>query len=76
VGSHRSGPYKILAIFDGSESYWTSSAQTAIGVTAAPPEPATPEAAPDNTPIFAVIIAVVVAIVIGLLNLVTLRRRE
>ena len=42
--------YKVLATFEGSESYYMSSAQTALGVTAAPsqgnqiePEPTTPE---------------------------------
>jgi hypothetical protein len=42
--------YKILATFEGSESYWTSSAETALLVTEAPspgepiePEPTEPE---------------------------------
>jgi hypothetical protein len=58
--------YKILAIFPGTESYWTSSAETALGVTAAPaPAYITTEAvAPDYTPMFAGIIATVVIVAI------------
>jgi hypothetical protein len=54
--------YKVLATFEGSESYYSSSAQAALGVTAAPEAPAPPEAAPDNTPIFAGFIAAIVAV--------------
>ena len=69
--------YTILATFEGSESYWTSSGATGLSVGSALPEPVVAEAAPDNTPIFAgIIAAVVVAIVIGILNLVMLRRRK
>jgi outer membrane protein assembly factor BamB len=41
------GTYTIVAVFRGSESYWPSSASTAIGVVAAPeaPAPATAEQA-------------------------------
>jgi hypothetical protein len=62
--------YTIVANFAGSESYWTSSAETALGVTAAP-APAyittAAEPAPDNTPIFlgmSVAIAVVAILVV------------
>jgi len=69
--------YKILATFEGSDSYWSSSAQTGLSVGAAAPTPATPEAAPDSTPMFiGIIAAVIVAILIGILNLIVLRRRK
>jgi hypothetical protein len=69
--------YKILAVFEGSNSYYTSSAETGLSVGAAAPTPEPPQAAPDNTPIFAgIIAAVIVAIVIGILNLLMLRRRK
>ena len=69
--------YKVLATFEGSESYWTSSGQTGLSVGAAPPAPAALQAAPDNTPIFAgIIAAVIIAIVIGILNLLVLRKRK
>jgi outer membrane protein assembly factor BamB len=44
--------YKILATFEGSESYWTSSAQTALGVTEAPSPgtPIPPTTEPPTTP--------------------------
>ena len=46
------GKYTIVARFDGSESYWSSIAETAIGVSVAPsPAPtATPTATPAATP--------------------------
>lgn len=71
--------YKILATFAGSDSYWTSSAETALGVTAAPSTPPEPEPAPatDYTPMFmGIIAAVAVAIIIGIVNLYTLRKRK
>ncbi len=42
------GEYTIIALFGGSESYWPSSAQTAIGVTSA--EQAAPTTAPTQSP--------------------------
>ena len=69
--------YKILATFEGSNSYWTSSGQCALGAIAVLPTASPPAAAPDNTPIFAgIIAAVVIAILIGILNLIMLRRRK
>jgi hypothetical protein len=50
------GTYKITASFKGTESYWPSSAQTAIGVDAAPsaavqtPIPSAPEITPTAIP--------------------------
>jgi hypothetical protein len=66
------GTYSILATFAGSESYYASYAETALGVSAAPPAPApaAEQVLPDYTPMFAgIIVAVAVAIAIGLLNL-------
>jgi outer membrane protein assembly factor BamB len=72
--------YKILATFEGSESYWMSAAQTALGVTAAPspagpiePEPAE---APLITTEIAIIAAVAVVAVIGVVAYWYLRRRK
>jgi hypothetical protein len=42
------GAYKVIATFEGSESYWPSYAETAIGVDAA--SPVSPTAAPTPTP--------------------------
>jgi outer membrane protein assembly factor BamB len=69
--------YKILATFCGSGSYWMSSAQTALAVTAAPEAPPEPTEEPAYTAIdLAIIAAVVVAIIIGILNLWALRKRK
>jgi outer membrane protein assembly factor BamB len=63
--------YKIIATFEGSESYYTSAGQTGLSVGAASPTPVPPEAAPDNT--FTIVgtgIAVIVAVaVVGILLL-------
>jgi len=48
------GKYTITAAFEGSNSYWPSSAETAIGVTEAKASPAvvpTPTAAPTQPPV-------------------------
>jgi hypothetical protein len=69
--------YKILATFCGSESYWMSSAQTAVAVEAAPEAPPEPTEEPAYTTIdLAIIAAVVVAIIIGIVNLWALRKRK
>jgi hypothetical protein len=82
------GTYKIIAQFAGSNSYWSSSAETGVSVgpaaTVAPtqtpaPTPivAEPTQAPDYTPMFAgIIVAVLVAIIIGIVNLFALRKRS
>jgi hypothetical protein len=61
--------YKILATFEGSESYWSSADQTGLSVGAATPTSAPPEAQPDNTPMFigstaAIIIAIAIVAVL------------
>ena len=73
------GKYTVIATFPGSESYWASYAETAIGVGPAAPEfpeyPETEEAPAYTAVDLAIIAAVVVAIVIGLVNLWALRKR-
>jgi hypothetical protein len=73
------GAYTVIATFAGSNSYYSSYAQTYIGVDKAPP--ATPPveipAYPDYMSLFAgIIVAVVIAIVIGIVNLVMIGRRK
>jgi len=70
--------YKILASFLGSDAYWSSSAEAALGVTAAPEAPAQPE--PEEAPAYtaidlAIIAAVAIAIIIGIVNLWALRKK-
>ena len=78
------GTYKILASFEGDESYGSSSATTWVTVGPAPtsggdiePEP---EPEPEPTPLIstelAIAIAVIAAIVIGIVAFVLLRRRK
>jgi hypothetical protein len=74
------GAYSILASFLGSDSYYASYAETALGVSPSPPAPtpaAEPPAPPDYTPMFAgIIAAVAVAIAIGIINLYAIRKRK
>jgi len=73
------GEYTIIATFEGSESYWSSYAETAIGVTEAPSPlgPIEPEEPTGLTTTEQIIIAVVaVAIVIGIIVYWILRRRK
>ena len=75
------GEYTIIASFAGSESYWGSTTETAIGVTEAQspgvpiePEPTTPE--PLITTEIAIIAAVAIAAIIGIVAFWALRRRK
>ena len=77
------GEYTIIASFAGSESYWRSTAETAIGVTeaATPAQPIEPEPTePTETPLIttevAIIAAVAIAAVIGIVSFWALRRRK
>jgi hypothetical protein len=70
------GEYTVYATFDGSNSYWGSYAETALGVTVAPaaatPEP--PQTAPDTTlTIIGTGIAIIIAVAIA--TLLILRKR-
>jgi hypothetical protein len=59
------GKYTIIATFAGSESYWSSYAETAIGVDEAPPATAPPEYPQpiDNTlTIVGATIAIIIAV--------------
>ena len=69
------GTYKILATFEGSESYWTSSGQTGLSVGPAPAATAAPAAAPDNTPMFIASTAAII-IAIAIVGVLLLRKRQ
>jgi hypothetical protein len=75
------GKYTIIATFEGSDSYWRSFSETAIGVEEPPspgepiePEPIQPAEAPLISTEVAIIIAV--AVVIGIVAFWTLRKRK
>ena len=83
------GKYTIIATFEGSESYYSSYAETPIGVGPAvspaqpiEPEPTEPEPTePTEAPLFtttdlAIIAAVAVAVVIGIVSYWALRKRK
>jgi len=61
------GDYKIIASFDGDDSYGSSSASTAISVGPAPTQPdqTQPQVTTDNTPLLYALIAGVVAIIVA-----------
>jgi hypothetical protein len=66
--------YKVLAVFEGSDSYYTSSAQTALGVTAAAPTPEPPQAAPDNTS-YVIGTGIAIIIAVAIVGVLLLRKR-
>jgi len=82
------GEYTVIATFEGSESYYASYAETAIGVDPAPEEPvtpATPEGVQEDinesinslTPMFmGIIAAVVVVAILVLYTLYTVRKQR
>ncbi len=67
--------YKIIATFAGSNSYGSSSAETALGVSATPQIP-TAETEQISITDVAIIVAVVIAILIGLVNLLLIIRKR
>ena len=71
------GKYTVIATFQGSESYWRSYAETAIGVGEAPPAPAAPEPAAAQPPLDLYIIGTGIAIIIAvaIATLLLLRKR-
>ncbi len=74
------GQYTVMAQFVGSESYYGSSAETAIGVDAAPDvttaPTATPPASMTDTYVLGTGIAIIaILIVIGALVLLALKKR-
>jgi len=75
------GEYTIIATFEGSDSYFSSYAETAVGVGSAlapiqPIEPEEPAEAPFITTEIAIIIAVVVVAIIGVVAFWALRKRK
>ena len=68
------GIYKIFATFSGSDSYYSSYAETALTVTEAPavtPTDGGTEVQPDNTMLlYGILVAVVIAIVLALIAIV------
>jgi len=75
------GEYTIAATFGGSNSYWASYTETAIGVGPAPSpagpiEPEEPAEAPLITTETAIIAAVIIAVVIGIAAYWALRKRK
>ncbi|MEJ2243676.1 MAG: PQQ-binding-like beta-propeller repeat protein [Candidatus Bathyarchaeota archaeon] len=69
------GEYKIVATFEGSKSYWTSYAETAIGVGAVSSgTPIEPEI-PIFTTEVAIVLIVAVAAIVGVAAYVMLKRK-
>jgi len=68
------GVYTIIAVFAGSESYWTSYGATAIGVTEAPVQPEAPQAPAYNTIDLVIIAAVAVVAVLVVYTIYTVRK--
>jgi len=74
------GEYKIIATFEGSDSYWSSYSETAIGVgpaasAAQPIETEEPAAFALGTTELAIIAAVIIAAV-GIVAFLALRKRK
>jgi hypothetical protein len=70
------GEYTVIATFEGSESYWSSHAETAVFVEEAPaatPEPTPVPQAPVETYFTVSTIAIIVAIAVAVILL--LRKR-
>ncbi len=71
------GEYTIIASFEGSNAYWPSFAETAVGVSAGSSQPVAGEQTSTfSTVDIVIIVAVVIAIIIGLVNLLALRSRK
>lgn len=72
------GTYEILASFEGSESYWSSGALTAVSVgpEVSPAGPIEPEAAFHITTELAIISVVAVILVVAIVAFWVLRRRK
>jgi hypothetical protein len=74
------GTYTVIATFAGSESYWSSYAQTYVGVSEAPAAPAAPEPAAPLPPfemytLYATIAIIVAIAIVGLMLMRMLRKR-
>jgi outer membrane protein assembly factor BamB len=73
------GEYKVIATFEGSESYWPASAATSFVVDPAPEAPPEVTIPPDNSATYAtystIAIIIAIAIVGAVLALLMLRKR-
>ena len=72
------GLYKIIAAFAGSESYWASSAECAVGVVEAPSVTPPAEQQPtDFTPMYTAVFGAAIAIIIAvaIVGILLLRKR-
>jgi hypothetical protein len=73
------GKYTVIASFDGSESYYSSHADTAFVVDPAPPAPAAPEPAPPSmtdTYVISGVAAIIVAVaIVGVVIVLLFRKR-
>jgi outer membrane protein assembly factor BamB len=71
------GEYTIIATFAGSKSYYSSYAETAIGVSEAPPAPAAPEPAAAQPPLDMYILYATIAMIIAIaiVGILLLRKR-
>jgi hypothetical protein len=73
------GKYTVYATFMGSESYWTSSGTTALGVSAVAPTstPTQTAANVDNSMLlYGILVAVIIAIIIGLMAVFLVLRKH
>jgi hypothetical protein len=74
-----SGEYTVIASFAGSESYWPSSAQTAIAVMEAPEPTATPTQPPESVAdmyFVPAIAGIIAAIAIGFALVILMLRKR
>lgn len=69
------GAYKVIATMDSTNSYYASTAETAVGVGPAQVGPAAPEVAPDNTPMYFGISTAIIVAAIAIVGLLILRKR-
>ncbi|MCJ7559062.1 PQQ-like beta-propeller repeat protein, partial [Candidatus Bathyarchaeota archaeon] len=71
------GKYTVIATFAGSESYYASYAETAVGVSEAPAAPAAPEPAAPLPPFDLYILGATVAIIaaVAIVGLMILRKK-
>ena len=72
------GEYTIIATFEGSDSYWSSYTETALGVGPAPAPSGQiePEAFAITTTEIALIAAVAIAVVIGIAAFALMKKRD
>jgi hypothetical protein len=71
------GVFKILATFEGSESYWESNVSTSVGVTEALEEQTGQSVVetPDNTPMYFAISTIAIIVAIAIVGMLLYRKR-